>query len=125
MTLLVMTRGDKIAFTASMTDGTGVNPADLTGITITFTAKRRKTDTDAQAIIVRSTADGIVTDYDPTTGTATITLDPEDTELLTAHVVARSLYWDVQIDDMAGDVRTPLKGLLAIDADITRTSGAS
>jgi hypothetical protein len=124
MTLLAVTRGDRQTFAISITDADGV-AVDLTGITITFTAKRRPTDTDAQAVISLSTAAGIVTDYDPTLGTATITLDPEDTEDLSDHVIARSLYWDVQIDDMAGDVRTPLSGRLAISADTTRTSGAS
>ena len=124
MSLLSMVRGDKQAFDIAVVDADGV-AVDLTGITITFTVKRRRTDTDAQAIISLSTASGIVTDYDPTLGTATITLDPEDTEDLSDHVIARSLYWDVQIDDMAGDVRTPLSGRLAISADTTRTSGPS
>src|SRR3990172_7530268 len=124
MSLLSMARGDKQAFEIAVVDADGV-AVDLTGITITFTVKRRPTDTDAQAIISLSTAAGIVTDYDPTLGTATITLDPEDTESLSDHIIARSLYWDVQIDDMAGDVRTPLSGRLAISADQTRTSGAS
>jgi hypothetical protein len=124
MSLLSMTRGDKQAFEIAIVDADDV-AVDLTGITITFTAKRRPTDADVDALIAKSTASGIAVDADPSLGTATITLDPEDTEDLTERQIGRSLYWDVQIDDLAGDVRTPLSGRLAIASDQTRASGAS
>ena len=117
MSLLTLHRGDTEVYTISLTNDAGT-ALDLTGLTITFTAKRRPTDSDLDAVLSKSTADGIVVDDDPTTGIAVLTIDPADTEDLTD---LRSLYWDIQVDDGAGDVRTPLLGLLAITADITRT----
>ena len=125
MSHLAVTRGDSATFTLTLTDEDTGAPVNLTGMTMTFTAKRRPTDSDAQALIAKSTADGIVIDVAPETGLATLTLDPADTEDLSPAQIGRSLYWDLQIDDMAGDVRTPLSGLLAISADMTRASGAS
>lgn len=117
MSLLTMTRGDRREFDIALTrpDGT---PLDLTGLSLTFTAKRRMSDPDDDAIIQKTTAAGIVVDDDPTTGLAVLTLEPEDTELLTD---LRRLRWDVQVDDGAGDVRTPLRGQLSIAADVTRS----
>jgi len=121
MSLLQITRGDQKAFTVMLTDGAGL-PINLTGLALTFTAKRRPTDTDAQAIIVKSGVAGIDVATDPSTGVATLRIDAADTADLTD---LRTLYWDIQVEDMLGDVRTPLSGRLALSPDITRTSGAS
>lgn len=122
MTLLSMTRGDRQAFAIAITDSDAA-PVNLTGIGVTFTAKRRPTDLDADAVIQKSTsAGGVEIDADPTTGLATLTIEASDTAGLT---FTRSLYWDIQIDDGEGDVRTPLSGLLSIATDQTRSSGAS
>ena len=117
MSLLTMDRGDRRSFDIALTrpDGT---PLDLTALSLTFTAKRRLSDSDDQAVIQKTADAGIVVDADPTTGLAVLTLEPEDTELLTD---LRTLRWDIQVDDGAGDVRTPLKGKLAIAADVTRS----
>jgi hypothetical protein len=114
MTYLSMTRGDTQTFTLTLVDGSG-DPLDLTDVALTFTAKRRYSDSDDDAVIRKTVDDGIVVDEDPTTGLATVTIDPPDTSSLTA----RSLVWDIQVDD--GDVRTPLSGRLAIQPDVTRT----
>jgi len=122
MSLLTMKRGDRAEFAITLTDVDTGLPLDLTTMTLRFTAKRRATDLDADALIAKTEGAGITVDVDPSTGLATLEIEPEDTEDLTD---LRSLYWDVQVDNGAGDVRTPLSGLLAISADITRTSGAS
>jgi hypothetical protein len=122
MTLLSMIRGDRREFAITLTDDDTGDALDLTTMTLVFTAKRRPTDTDAQAIIAKTEGAGITIDADPTTGLATLEIEPEDTEDLDD---LRTLYWDLQVDNGAGDVRTPLSGRLALSADVTRTSGAS
>ena len=122
MSALQMIRGDTAVFDLTITDQDTGDPVNLTNMVLTFTAKRRPTDTDAQAIILKTVDAGIVVDADPTLGIAVLTLEPSDTEDLTD---LRTLRWDIQIDNGAGDVRTPLSGRLAIASDQTRASGAS
>lgn len=121
MSLLSMTQGDKHTFDVALTDAAGA-PLDLTSVDITFTAKRRLSDADADALIQKTTASGITVDADPTTGLATLVIDAADTVGLAS---GPALFWDLQIDDGAGDVRTPLSGRLAIASDVTRSSGGS
>lgn len=118
MSILSMTRGDLASFTLTMVDGTG-EALDLTGLTLSFTAKRRYLDLDDDAVIAKSDLDGIVVDDDPTSGLAVLTIMPEDTDDLED---AARLVWDLQVDNGSGDVRTPLRGTLVITADATRTS---
>jgi hypothetical protein len=119
MSLLSMTRGDSRAFAIELTDGDGL-PLDLTGLALVFSAKRRISDSDDRALITKTEVDGIVVDDDPTTGLAILTIAAPDTEGLSDRV----LYWDLQVDDGAGDVKTPLSGLLSLDADVTQASTA-
>ena len=121
MTLLSMTRGDTRAFAIALTDADGL-PLDLTDLTLTFTAKLRQTDTDANAVIVKTEGDGITIGDDPTDGTATLVISPEDTEGLTRRT---SLYWDVQVEDSLGAVSTPLAGRLVVSLDVTQTRAGS
>lgn len=120
MSLLSMIRGDSVAFAVELTDGDGL-PLDLTDLALTFTAKRRVSDGDARAIIQKTVAEGITVDDDPTLGLATLTIGPTDTEGL----ADRLLYWDIQVDDGSGDVKTPLSGVLLIGADVTGTSSGA
>lgn len=120
MALLTMHRGDTESFTMTLTDSLG-DPLNLTGSGLTFTAKRRLFDADVDAVIVKTEADGIVVDADPTTGIVVLTIEPGDTETLEN---LRTLHWDIQVDDGAGDVRTPVLGRLAVLADVTRASSA-
>lgn len=105
-----MYRGDDrtLTITASET---------LTGSEIRFTAKAHKRDTDA--VISKSTTDGI-TIGDPAT-TADITIDAADTEGL--EPVA--LFWDIEVTDGTGKVRTVAVGRLAVMADITAPAAGS
>lgn len=117
MSLLTMTRGDRQAFLVTLTDSSG-GAIDLTGLSVTFTAKRRTTDPDA--VFQKTELDGIDVDVG-SGGTATVTVEPADTASLTS----RALFWDLQIDDGEGDIRTPLSGRLRITPDITISSGGS
>jgi hypothetical protein len=120
MTYIAAIRGDREEYDITLVDEEG-QPLDLTDLALTFTAKRRLTDTDANAVIIKTDGDGITVDS-PEDGIAILTLTPEDTEDLLRE---RTLYWDVQTDDGAGDVQTPLSGRLVISADVTRTHGGS
>jgi hypothetical protein len=116
MSVLDVKRGDTATFTIALTDSAGA-PLDLTGLIMTFTAKYHLMDPDDDAVITKSDIDGIVVDYDPTTGIAVLTIDPEDTATLPP--IRTRLFWDLQVDNGAGDVRTPLTGTLNINADVT------
>ena len=120
MSYLEVNRGDTEVFTVRLTDENGA-PLNLTNLSLTFTAKRRPTDTDAQAVIQKTSTDGIAVVIPAAAGVCTVTLDPEDTAALTSASVGRSLYWDFQVDNGAGTVRTPLFGRLAVRGDMTRT----
>lgn len=118
MTVLNVIRGDQQAYSITLTEGDGT-ALDLTGLDVTFMAKRHLQDLDADALITKTATDGIAVNVDPTTGLAVLTLTPDDTELLAD---ADRLYWDLQVDDGLGDVRTPLRGKLVIAGDVTAGS---
>lgn len=120
MTLLSMTRGDTAAFAIALTDGAG-DPLDLTGVDITFTAKRRLRDADTDAVFQKTVGAGIEVDADPTTGLATLSFLPTDTSGLTD---LRPLHWDIQVEG-GGEVSTPLSGRLVISTDVTREVAGS
>jgi hypothetical protein len=119
MTLLSMTRGDTTEFDVTLTDSDG-DALNLAGLTLTFTAKRRPTDTDADAVFQKTNGAGIAVTSE-SGGLATVTVDAADTEGLT---FTRSLHWDLQVE-AAGEVQTPLSGLLAIADDITSEPAGS
>jgi hypothetical protein len=101
--ILNVTRGDLVTFDLEVTaEG---------GDTVTFTAKRRLLDEDADAAISKV--------LEPSDDATTLTLLPEDTAELADGL---RLYWDVQVDDGAGGITTPLNGILVIAADVTLTA---
>lgn len=102
-------RGDTAKFTgtAKRTDKT---IADLTGATVRFTAKRKLTDADGDAVIAKT-----ATVLDAEAGVFRVTIDPGDTSSLSAC----TLSYDVQITEADGTVTTTQKGTLAIVLDAT------
>jgi hypothetical protein len=95
-------------------------PQPITGWTIWFTAKRRLTDSDAQAVIQKSTVSGGVTISNAAGGLGFVTLQPADT---TALVEARlSLWADLKAKDGAGQLFTLAKGRLTIRPIVTEAS---
>jgi hypothetical protein len=120
MTRLSITRGDTRVFTITLTDA-DEEALDLTGMSVTFTAKRTRFDSDEDAVIAKSIGSGIVVD-EPTSGVALMTLDPEDTEALPART--HRLYYDVQVVDVLGVVVTPLADIVEIRPDVTQDTTA-
>jgi hypothetical protein len=118
-TLLQMYRGDTATFTVTLTDGTGA-PLDLSGLDITFTAKRHLLDT--VPFIQKTLADGGIEPAGASgdSGICTITIEPEDTSDL---VATDRFLWDVQVDS-GTDVRTALMGRLVVRMDVTTTTGS-
>jgi hypothetical protein len=118
MTDLVMYRGDDRSFTITTT-----GLPDLTGATIRFTAKRKVTDLDADAVISLVTP----TEVEIISATAfRVNIQAADTDALTKETL---LIWDTQIV-LANEVRTlpdaslddSTLGTLLIRLDVTRAA---
>lgn len=109
-------RGDTIELSVTVTrSGAAV---DLTDADLTFTAKRRYSDADADAVVQKTLGDGIAVVGDAEDGEILVTLDPEDTDSLTRQTV---LLCDVQLVESDGRVTTVASGTLTITPDVTRT----
>lgn len=109
MSDLSMYRGDDRTLTITASE-------PLTGSDIRFTAKVSRADDEA--VIEKTTGDGIEIG-DPDT-TATVTIDAADTEDLGPV----NLRWDIEITDALGKVRTVAVGRLLILADVTRQAAS-
>jgi hypothetical protein len=117
MSRLTMTRGDRKVFNVTLTDAAG-DPLDLTDLELTFTVKERHEDT--VAVISKTVGAGIAV-VSAEDGTATITVDPEDTEDIEE---PRNFVWDLEVSNGAGDIRTPVDGTFRIRHDVTRPVGS-
>lgn len=111
---MLITRGDTVKFNVTVKDSAGVL-FDLTGYTMTMTAKTEEhlddaTDGDAifQATAVISA---------PATGVGAFTLTPTMTDQVTG-----TYFYDIQISDGSDNVYTIVKATeLEIRADVTRS----
>lgn len=121
MSVIEVIRGDTPTFDLTLT-GPDDAPLVLTGLGITFTAKRRYSDPDDEAIISHSLDDGGIAVVSADAGTATLTLAAADSEGLDD---LPTLVWDIQTEDDAGTVLTPLRGKLSVVRDVTRAGAAS
>lgn len=92
-----------------MIDGVVQN---LTGCTVRFMAKARKSDADGSAVISKA---GVITNA--VGGLLEVRLVKADTDSLAAPM---TLYWDIQITNSLGEPITTDSGLLFIDADVDR-----
>ena len=117
-TILRVTRGDTAPFVVPVTDRETGLPVDITGASIRFTAKHRRSDADVDAAFVRATGGQGVTITDPTGGLAEVRLTAGDTSAFTGPV---TLYWDVQLV-LAGETRTLDSGRLYVEPDVTRAA---
>lgn len=109
-------RGDDEILDLAFKEPDGVTALDLTGATgIWFTAKHHPNDADADAVIRKALGVGISIVSEPN-GTATVTVDAEDT----ADARPGVLVWDAQVRDAAGKIRTAASGSLKLVADVTR-----
>lgn len=116
MSNIAIVRGDTAVLDVAITRSG--SPVDLTGATLWFTAKRAKSDPDAVAVIAKSTASGI-TVTSASGGTATITIDPDDTSDLTS---ATALVFDVQLKESGGRITTVDSGTLRVTLDVTQAT---
>jgi len=112
---LVAKRGDDEEYAITVTGSAG-EPFDLTDCELQFTAKRRLTDPDEEAVIVKTSGDGIEV-TNPTGGLATMTLTSADTAGLPAH--RTGLYYDIQVTDSDGLISTPIEGRMTVRPDVT------
>lgn len=116
-----ITRGDDSSRIITIVDADG-DPLDLTGCTIRFTAKRRRSDAQAEAVISKVTPTQIAINAQTgdTLGTATLTIDAADTASLEAMRI--DLAYDVQLTTVAGKVYTTETGTLTINPDVTTSA---
>lgn len=122
---LVMYRGDDRSFTMTVTDNGG--PLDLAGATVRFTAKRKLADADDDAVIALDSGTGGVVITDAPGGVVRVDVGSADTAGLTKD---EKLFWDLQVKDAAGKVRTSpdasltatTLGTLRVRVDVTRTT---
>ena len=102
--------GDDKEYAVAFTDGDGV-AIDITGWTVILTIKDNEDDGDADALVqVKQTSH-----TNPTAGQTTITI-PRST---TIDLTAGSYYYDIQITNATGKVKTITKGSANILKHIT------
>lgn len=108
MSFLSMYRGDDRVITITASES-------LDGCDVWFTAKRRRSDADDDAVIQKTSPTDITIDG----VTAQVAIDAADTAELD-HGTA--LFWDVQVFDTDGNLHTVASGRLSIVGDITRAT---
>lgn len=118
MTNYSITRGDTQTFTLTLSN---LSSSGLTGFSFWFTAKNNIDDLDAAAVIQKLTAAFTVVTVGSATipGVATFTILPTDTASLTDYTV---LEFDIQVKDASGNIFTPVRGSLTVNADVTRAT---
>ena len=113
MTTLYLVPGDDFLYTATVLDDDG-DAYNLTGATLWFTVKRRKSDADASAIAQLYWIDGGassgITVATPATGIAAVRIVAASTTA----IVQAAHFWDLQLKDAAGVVRTVDFGTLVV-----------
>jgi hypothetical protein len=113
-------RGDTIEKRFSLTSGSGgpaLQPASISEIW--FTAKRRESDADADAVFQKKYTDGGIAASDGPNGIYEITVLPADTSSLTQRTI---LYCDIQVKLTDSTITTVLSGMLTLKPDITRAT---
>lgn len=115
MAALEMARGDSLSLNLAVTSG-GV-PLTLVGKSLRFVAKRGVGDSDASAVITKTTPTGIVV-TDAPGGLARIDLLPADTSALPA--LPELLVWDIQLINGSA-VYTIESGTLLVKPDVSVT----
>jgi hypothetical protein len=114
-----MHRGDAASFQVVALASDGVTPVDLTGATLWFTAKPRRSDADnAAGVIQKTSASGAIVITDAPAGQARVDLAAADTSGLAGDT---TLWWDAQAK-VGGRDRTLAHGRLFIRADVTRAT---
>lgn len=107
-------RNELITLTVTITasDGTA---QDLTGCGVTFTARYKITDIDANAVFIKNTSSG-VSIPDPATGVATVTIEPSDTGKLSDMLML--LTADIKVTDSLNNLVSTLRGVLIMSPNV-------
>lgn len=120
MSDLYLDRGDDATRVVTITNRITGEPVDITTIShARFTAKRRRSDADDDAVIGPKDLGSGVEITDGPAGELTVTFEQADTDDIDEVTV---LKWDCQVTDAAGVVTTVVKGRLLIEPDVTRVS---
>jgi len=110
MSLLEIYRGDSKSYDLTFTNGDG-EAIDITGWTIFFTAKEKRTDSDDDAVMSKD----VTNHSDPTGGVSAISFTASET-----NIDPKAYYYDIQVKKADGTIRTVLVNKLQILIDITR-----
>ena len=102
-------RGDTFPFTVTLRDGDG-NLLDLTGASFLLTVNAQEDPTAAEA--PEFTLAGAVAA--PATGVIEFSMSESDADIVGTY------YYDLQMTDSSGYVRTVLRGPFVMDQDITK-----
>ena len=94
--------GEDKTITATIYQADGTTPQNITGWSLSYLWKRAKTDTDAEAVLTKTTSAGGIVLTTPVSGVCTITIADTDTDGL----VARQ-YWH-ELKRMDGGSETVL-----------------
>lgn len=95
---------------------------NLTGKTLEFTAKRRSTDADADALIHKTSAVGEGIDItDAPNGEFTVTLDPADTDAFNQYTEYK-LEYDIMLIDGVNPYQL-VRGILTLLGSVTHDPG--
>lgn len=115
---LTMTRGDTPSFDLDINQPNGT-AYDLTGATITMSAKRHGDDPDYRGVFRKTSAGGSPTIVitNAAGGLARVDMKAADTRDIPAPAV---LWYDIEVEFPSGTSVTPVKGNLTIEADATR-----
>ena len=92
-------------------------PVDLTGCSLTMTAKYSVTDLDASAVFTRSTSTSGITITDATGGIALVEIVTSNTTALPLHLV--NLVYDIEMIDASAKRYTVLSGILSVYPDVS------
>ncbi len=111
-----MWRGDTQVIAAAVT--VSAVPANISGCSLTFTAKRSLQDTDANAVFQLTTPTEITITNGPG-GLCDINIASADTA---SETQAIRCYCDLQLVDTLGNVSTTATGTLFIKLDVTETN---
>ena len=112
MTDLIIFRGNTVSLSVTVTASGSVY--NLTGCSLTFTAKIKYTDTSA---VFQKTIGNGITVTTPTSGLVTIVISPSDT--LSLSNAKQMLVYDLEAVDGSGNVYTLASGNLIVYPKVT------
>ena len=114
---LSLTRGDTATLTIPLLDG-AASYTPPAGSSAVFSIKRRLTDPDASALVQKSTASGTITFSGTNALVSILNVD-------TRNIDDRNLFYDVQVQTLAGRVLTAALGMLTLTHDVTRLTATA